>query len=223
MPLSLKLILLAGALGALGVQHGSTWWPAIWLALDFFVVGVAEYSGWHRIFGKRAEGSLPAWSWIVFGPFLVYTHAIWHLLRIVQREAAWHEVTAGITIGRRLQSGESPGNFENWIDLTAEFSEPRPWRGSPGYLSLAILDGSALEPRQLLSALQQLRPGSVFIHCAQGHGRTGLVCAALLLYRRVVSTPDEAIAQMKAIRPGVRLNNSQRRALDQFAAQLPPA
>jgi protein-tyrosine phosphatase len=56
-------------------------------------------------------------------------------------------------------------------------------------------------------------PGRVYVHCAQGHGRTGLFAAAVLLARGAAATPAEAVARVRAVRPGVRLKPAQRRWL----------
>ena len=118
------LTLLGGVLIALGlVEHG---WclVAVWLGCDFLILGVAHGRGSHRVFGKRADGSLPLWSWLVFLPLLIYTTAVWHLIRVFNREPAHNAVTDQLIVGRRLLPFELEGEFDNFVDLTAEFSEP---------------------------------------------------------------------------------------------------
>jgi len=51
--------------------------------------------------------------------------------------------------GGRLLAFELEGEFENVVDLTAEFSEPSGIRCSPSYRSFPILDGSAPTPEAL--------------------------------------------------------------------------
>jgi hypothetical protein len=51
-----------------------------------------------------------------------------------------------MTIGRRLLAQECGGGFANYVDLTAEFSEPSAIRKAPGYFSFPILDGAAPRP-----------------------------------------------------------------------------
>ncbi len=53
------------------------------------------------------------------------------------------------------------------------------------------------------------------IHCAQGHGRTGLVAAAVLVVFRRAQTVSEAIAMVQTVRPGIELNTMQRSILEQ--------
>jgi protein-tyrosine phosphatase len=66
----------------------------------------------------------------------------------------------------------------------------------------------------------QLGPGRIFIHCAQGHGRTGLFALAVLLHSGAVGSLEEGLRFLTAARPGIRLNREQRRCLDTFAREL---
>src|SRR4030095_7030576 len=110
---------------------------------------------------------------------------------LFSREPAHTEVNEQLVIGRRLLSSEMKGDFENYIDLTAEFVEPAAIRRRDGYRSFPILDGSAPSPEALEAALSGLRSGRTFVHCAQGHGRTGLFAVALLLRSGAVRTIEE--------------------------------
>src|SRR5436190_940901 len=52
-------------------------------------------------------------------------------------------------------------------------------------------------------------PGPMVVHCAQGHGRSAMVMAALLVRRSLAATPEEAVRRVKQARPGARLNRWQ--------------
>jgi protein-tyrosine phosphatase len=120
-------------------------------------------------------------------------------------------------VGRRLLAHEVVGEFANYVDLTAEFSEPSAIRRNPGYMSVPILDGSAPDPAALDQAVSRLRPGRTFIHCAQGHGRTGLFALAMLLRSGRAGSADEGLRKLQAARPGVRLSKVQLRCIERFA------
>ena len=60
-------------------------------------------------------------------------------------------------------------------------------------------------------------PGDVYIHCAEGHGRTALVATSLLLARGDVQSAEEANAWVLDRRPLTRLNAAQRKTLNQVA------
>src|SRR5579871_3824268 len=127
------LTLLGIVLMVLGLVERGWFLLAVWLGCDFLVLGFAHACGSHRVFGKRADGTLPLWSWLAFFPYLICTTAVWHLLRLFSREPAHNAVTDRLVIGRRLLAFELPGEFDNFVDLTAEFSEPSVIRDSPSY------------------------------------------------------------------------------------------
>ena len=52
-------------------------------------------------------------------------------------------------------------------------------------------------------------PVPVYIHCAQGHGRTGTVAAAVLVAKGIHSTPEAAIDALQRVRPKLALNRTQ--------------
>jgi atypical dual specificity phosphatase len=65
-----------------------------------------------------------------------------------------------------------------------------------------------------------LRDGvRVAVHCAAGLGRSGTLIAAYLVSQG--ATPDEAIAQVRAARPGSVENEDQEVAVHQFALSAP--
>ena len=61
----------------------------------------------------------------------------------------------------------------------------------------------------------------LYIHCAQGHGRTGLVAALFLLAHGDADTPDTAIEMIQSSRPLVGLNGVQRASLLAASKLLP--
>src|SRR5207244_2126500 len=124
-------------------------------------------------------------------------------------------------VGRRLLPGELEGEFINYVDLTAEFAEPFAIRKSAGYVSFPILDGSAPDPESLQEFVNRLRPGRTFIHCAQGHGRTGLFALAIMLKSGAVRTVAEGLEKLGAVRPGIRLSAVQLKCIEEFGS--PPS
>jgi hypothetical protein len=211
------LALLGLVLVVLGLIERGWFLSAVWLGCDFLVLGVAHGRGSHRVFGKRADGSLPWWSRLVFLPLLVYTALVWHLIRLFSREPAYHAVTEKLVVGRRLLSFEVEGEYNNFVDLTAEFAEPPAIRRSPAYFSFPILDGAAPTPQALRAAVASLRPGRTYIHCAQGHGRTGLFALAVLLGSGAAHSVEEGLRMLTAVRPGIRLSRDQHRCIEIYA------
>jgi protein-tyrosine phosphatase len=214
------LTLLGVALIIFGLVERGWFLVMVWFGGNFLVLGIAYGRGLHRVFGKRADGTLPLWSWLVFLPLLIYTAVVWHLIRLFSREPVRNAVTEQLVIGRRLLSFEVEGEFDNFVDLTAEFPEPSSIRRSPSYRSFPILDGGAPTPEALRAVVTSLRPGRTFVHCAQGHGRTGLFALAMLLDSGVVRSVEEGLRMLTAARPGVRLNRVQLKCIQVFARDV---
>jgi len=192
----------------------------IWLGGNFILLGVAHFGRNHRIFGKRADGRLRAWSFVLFFPLVIVNTTIWHHARFLGSEPSLNKVTDDLFVGRRLLSAEVPQEFANYVDLTAEFQEPQKPRLTAGYVAFPILDGAAPTLDELDAVISRLRPGSTFIHCAQGHGRTGLVALAILLSRGAVDRVDDGLALLRKARPGIRLNGDQLRCIEAYADRL---
>src|SRR5580765_7902652 len=214
------LTLLGIVLIVLGFVQRGWFLMAVWLGCDFLVLGIAHGRGSHGVFGKRADGTLPLWSWLVFFPLLIYTTFVWHLIRLFSREPARNAVTEHLVVGRRLLASELDGEFDNFVDLTAEFPEPSIVRSSPSYRSFPILDGGAPTPEALRAAVASLRPGRTFVHCAQGHGRTGLFALAVLLSSGVAQSVEDGMRMLSGARPAIHLSREQSRCIQMYAKNV---
>jgi len=172
------LAVLGAALILLGIGYGGWYLLLVWLGCDFLALAIAYVKGGHGLFGKRSDGTLPWWSWLVFGPLLVGSYAFWHARRFTSGKPAFTKVTEQLIVGRRLLPSEVDGQFDNYIDLTAEFAEPPTIRRLPGYRSFPILDHAAPSPDVLRTEILRLGPGRTLVHCAEGHGRAPLFALA---------------------------------------------
>lgn len=192
----------------------------VWLGGNFFVLGVAHWLAAHEVFGKKPDGVIPFWHRLAFFPLLIHTTVVWHLTRRFSSESPYNSVTEQLVIGRRLLPSELVEKFDNYVDLTAEFSEPAAIRGSQAYHCFPILDGAAPTSSALRQSVSRLRPGRTFIHCAQGHGRTGLFALAVLLKSGAITDVEEGQRILTAARPAIRLNGEQRKCILNFAKEL---
>jgi protein-tyrosine phosphatase len=194
----------------------------LWPALSCGLVSAAYLRFGHRIFGKRLDGSMACASVTLLLPYLLLVWAVWHIIRCVSREPHCNRLADGITIGRRLLSHELPPDVDTVVDLTCEFPEPAALRAVPQYISFPLLDAGALSPESLADFSRRLAgiDGSLFIHCAQGHGRAGLISALLLIARGLATDGDDAIRQIQMSRPSVDLNRIQTSALNAAAGLL---
>jgi hypothetical protein len=199
------------------------------VALGFFGVALAQWLGQPRLLLKRADGRLSCWSWLIFWPYHLLSHLSYALYRLSPREDLFHEIQPGLFLGCRLPAHAAArlAAQRPWsvLDLTSEFSEAVAFRTAAAYLCLPLLDHTAPTVDQLhqgcafLSA--RLPTGPVYVHCAVGHGRSATFVAAYLLASGGADSPEQAIAFLKARRPGVHINAAQRTVLHAFGQTLP--
>lgn len=165
--------------------------------------------------GKHEDGRLPLMSWIVFLPYLVPLWTRQLFLTTLCRENANDKLLDGVFIGRRpTRAKEIPSGTTVCVDLAAEFPASRAELKYGGrYLSFPILEASVRSCEALIACIDSLPESGLYIHCAQGHGRTGFFSCALLLRRGTVKTLPQAEALVTRVRPGVKLRKAQREFL----------
>ena len=109
------------------------------------------------------------------------------------------------------------------LDLTAEFSEPAPFR-SVSYKNIPILDLTAPTLVQLEESVafieEQSRTGIVYVHCKIGYSRTAAAATAYLLCARTMRTVSEAIDLLRRARPTIVIRPEIAAVLDEYAGSL---
>lgn len=208
---------------AYGAMTGFLWLLA-WPGLSNILVGAGYFWGTPRLFGKRVDGSRALFASFLLFPYTVVAYVVWFVQIKVSCKAAFHVVNERLIVSRRLFAHEMPGEVSLVLDLTCEFCDPLVIRQREGYRCLPILDGGSVSADELLESLRELVPpagGRLLIHCAQGHGRTGLVAAAFLLLHGYARTAEEAVRMLQAVRPGVRLRRGQWEVLREVCARMP--
>lgn len=150
------------------------------------------------------------------------------LLKIrLHEERHLDEIVPGLYLGRRPLAGDRERNqplaLTSIVDLCVEFPPSAPVLGvaETDYLALPALDGTAPAVADVQHAVDwiegKLAAGQrVLVHCAAGHGRSATVVAALLIARGLASDADTAERLMRASRPLVSLNRSQRRLIERL-------
>jgi len=196
----------------------------LWVAANFMLVGLAYLGLGPRLFGKRPDGSTSLRSILLLALYLFAIDTIWRLRRLLSPTPPFQELIPGILIGRRLFPREYPASVDCVVDLACELPEFRKVTRLKRYVSFPILDGHVPKIPDLLDLIARIDdiPGTVYVHCAEGYGRAGMVAAAILLARGLAHDPEEAIRSVQRTRPGVRLYRAQRRAVAQVARALTP-
>lgn len=212
---------LAAGLGALGGARGPAW--LLYPAAVSLAVGVVYAARWPRAFGKRPDGSLAWAAWLAWGPLFAYQWVVHAAVRRLSREPVADEVAPGVWVGRRPRAHELPPGTALVVDLCAEFPVAAGVKEGRAYLALPTLDATAPTPAQIVLAVERVLAagGPAYVHCAFGHGRSATVAAAVLVRRGDAGLADVE-ARMKARRPGIGLNATQRAALARAVGGPPP-
>ena len=100
--------------------------------------------------------------------------------------------------------------------------QPIRWSGTERYLTLPVLDAEAPTADQLDRAVAwldgALASGPVLVHCALGHSRSATVVAAWQAGHEAQGDALALEADLRRVRPGVRLTPAQHVALDAWRA-----
>lgn len=192
------------------------WWPAA----VFAAVAVVYVVGAPGALGKRGDGTIAWWAWLLWAPLFGWMRLLHEAARGLTKEPVANLVGEGVWVGRRPRLGELPDGVAIVVDLCADLPEAPGVAAGRGYLSLPALDATAPPAADIARAVDRVlaAPGAAFIHCAFGHGRSATVAAAVLI-RRGEATLDDVEARMRASRPRIGLNAVQRAALAE-AVQL---
>jgi protein-tyrosine phosphatase len=195
---------------------GGCAWLFAWPAASFLIVALAYAGAGPKLLGKRPDGTIALWALVLHLPYFTLTWGVWHFQRWLSRAAPATEVSPGVWVGRRPLPRELPNTVTLVVDLTGEFRELAGVRAGRTYICPPALDATAPRPADLRRAVAMVSKwdGPVYIHCALGHGRTGMFAAALMIFRGLVPDVRAAIELLQASRPGIRLNPAQRRCLE---------
>ncbi|MFL6500113.1 MAG: dual specificity protein phosphatase family protein [Candidatus Udaeobacter sp.] len=213
---------LAGA--AVLVIMGAIFWPLgvllLWAAIALGIVAIAYFRAGSIVFHKT-EGTLPWSTRFVLAPCLLGQYL--SLLYYRNQCPSWDKVTPRIWIGgklgRRSAKTAVRSGVVSVLDLSAEFSETKPFR-TINYRNIPVLDLTAPTQTQLLEMSKFIadhsRNGAVYIHCKIGYSRSAAAVAAYLMLSGKVNTAEEAFAMIRRVRPSAVIRPEVRSALSEF-------
>jgi len=196
----------------------------IWLSIDFLISALGYLYLGSKIYGKNENGRIKFINKIVFLPFFIILNSIWYLANLISKEDKYNYITDNLVIGRRLLQSEIPQEFlnevTNYIDLTSEFTDPKSIIKEKNYILLPILDGDIPDREKLKIALNKIKEGKTYIHCAQGHGRTGLFTIIYLVKKLGFKDYNEVSNLLNIKRPKLKLNKKQVDFVKDYLEQL---
>ncbi|KAA0160599.1 hypothetical protein FNF27_07282 [Cafeteria roenbergensis] len=139
-------------------------------------------------------------------------------------ERPYDAVAEGIYVGRwpiRFPS-EFPAHCPNVVDLTAELPARADVIRGRRYACVPALDCTMPLPGALIAAAATVGgwPGGVYVHCANGHGRSACFAALLMVLRGESATWRAAVEQMKTVRPLVSVHGTQAALMDDVEASM---
>ncbi|HEU4733029.1 MAG TPA: dual specificity protein phosphatase family protein [Kofleriaceae bacterium] len=202
-------------------------WLLLWPAAVLIAVAIVYLAHAPAAFGKRRDGTIAWWAWLVWAPIFGYMRLLHELARSLTDEPVASEVAPGVWVGRRPRVHELPDGIAIVVDLCAELPEPAGVARGRAYLAIPTLDATSPTPARIAHAVDAMLAavapgGGAFIHCAFGHGRSATVAAALLV-RRGDATLEDVEQKMRACRPRIALNAHQRAALAEAVRLAHPA
>jgi protein-tyrosine phosphatase len=211
---------IAAALTALALWSGA--WGLLYLAAISAAVTVVYAARSPRLFGKRPDGTLAWYAWLLWAPLFAYQWLVHVGVRHLTREPVADEVAPGIWVGRRPRVHELPAGTAIVVDLCAEFPVSAGVKDGRAYVACPTLDATSPTPAELVDLVDRVLAagGPAFIHCAFGHGRSATVAAAVLV-RRGDATLADVEGKLQARRPRIGLNATQRAALAAASAAAP--
>lgn len=177
--------------------------------------------------GLVLKGERHPWLQPVLFPFRAVSWCTWRLARVARRGDGPDEVIPGVWVGPRPLPGEIEAlvaqGVTSVLDLTSELPtlaamDRAPW----SRLALPTLDRTSPPDAQLDEAARWIvarraEGRGVYIHCAFGRGRSGVLACVALLALGVTRDPDDALARVTARRRWIRLRAGQRAAVARFA------
>ena len=207
----------------------ATWpWGAIliWPIAAVAIVTTGYFFLGPSIFRKQF-GRLPFSAKLVLAPVLAGQYISWWYYK--RQCDAWNIVAPGVWIGRRLSDAEAGEavrlGIKAVLDLSDLFSEAAPFV-RVAYRHLPVLDLTAPTRYQLAEAVSFIdthaAKGIVYVHCKIGYSRSAAVVGAWMLKTGRATSTDDAIRQLRSIRPSIVIRPEIQTALRAFERDMTP-
>lgn len=216
---------LSGILASAALSFSAWHLLLLWPALSFLLVGAAYIDFGPGVMGKQSNGAMSQLSTCALLPYLLINWGVWHVRRRLGYGVCCNEFAPGLYIGRRPLTHEVPKEVTMIVDLTCEFSELKGVLDGREYICVPTLDGHVPRADKFEELIRKLKDydGVAYIHCAEGHGRAATVSAAVLIAKGLAADVDDAIRQLKKVRPHVRPAKAQKKLAQRVGSKLASA
>jgi len=214
--LALRYTLAALMMAVVAVGLGGAWLWLLWVSGSLGLVATIYAAFNEAAFQKHSDGFISSASQWLLGPYFLgaWANSRWWTRAMAPADA----VVLGVLLGRIPTRTECERlGVAAIVDVCAEL--PCPAR-SARYLHVPMLD--LVTPRvdqieRASSAIEAAHTGgAVLVCCALGLSRSALAVAAWLMRNRVVASPEEAVALVRAARPAVVLGPAHLAALQDW-------
>jgi protein-tyrosine phosphatase len=193
-------------------------------AVAFGGVGFAYVCIGHRAFLKKPDGRLSWLSYVLYWPYHLLNWLSLFGFRRSGKENAFDRIDENVYLGCRLSNRDKQDieiiGIKSVLDLTCEFSEFEALR-QLSYRCIPILDTRAPSVESLQAGAKWIQEeavkGPVYVHCALGHGRSATFVAAYLMLSGKARTSQDAIDQIKVLRPRIGLHSEQVAVLEEMS------
>lgn len=204
----------------------------IWLGVGLISGGAAILLDAPQLYCKSSSGIINPLVWIWMGGWLLVYRGIWilkpffrklGLAKTRENERDFDVITSRLFLGKLLWELPRPQGqpeVDMVVDTTCEWSEPAALRSVKHYVQLLCVDTTRPEVAstvdvalRIVAHLEKPDLGSIYVHCANGYGRSAIVAAAVLVLGGYCKTAQDAIDQVKAARPVVSFRPGIKRAM----------
>ena len=185
----------------------------IWFSVSFGFLAMVYIFNKPEWLGKKHNGKINILNLMIYLPWFFFSLIVWHIQRIISKENPFDEIIENkIWYGRRLLASEISEKFDAVIDLTSEFIEPNIIVDRFEYISLPLLDG--IKPnknffKKLKEIIPQIKNKKIFVHCAQGHGRTATVTLFIMKNLNFIDKYEDGLKKILQFRPGAKVSKEQ--------------
>eukprot|EP00887_Chlorella_sp_A99_P003205 scaffold9.g3205.t1 len=193
-------------------------------------VAVASSSTFHRrclgLFGKDPRtGRIPLLRFLLLWPYHLGVRCTMLAYQATSREELCSKVADRLYLGAWPRSrADLPAAAQDcaMLDATTALNPSRRKVAAAAYKPALAWETWGLEPAGFEEAVQwalaqQAAGCTVLVHCTHGHGRSAVAAAAVLIGAGQARDVDEALARVRAARPGASPNHRQVAQLRKWA------